>query len=124
MTTSSPRHRSGLLDIHTREVGDVFVADLRGELRLGKESKLLGKLLRGEMDAGRKRILLQFTTLINMDSTGVGVLVEAKAHAIHLGGALRLCDCPSFVARILHRLALHKILDVYETEAEALANWR
>ena len=122
--TPHPRHRSGRLDIRTREAGRVFIADLHGSLRLGKETKLLGTLLRSEMDAGRKHVLLQFTSLTDMDSTGVGVLVEAKAHAIHLGGSLRLCDCPSFVARILHRLALHKILEVYDNEEAALANWR
>ena len=129
---NEPQHsRSGKLEIrtHTAAVGaadsliDVLVVELRGELRLGKESDLLGSVLRKQIDGGRQRILLDFSGLAVLDSTGVGVLVEAKVHALHSEGSMRLCNCPSFATRLLYRLALHRILEVYETEEAALHQW-
>jgi hypothetical protein len=46
-----------------------------------------------------------------------------KAHAVHGQGDIRLCRCPSFVASILYRLALHRILEMYETEETAMEKW-
>src|SRR5208282_5158423 len=91
-----------------RPAGDVLVATLQGKLLLGKESVLLRDHLRRRLDAGSSQILLVLEKVTFMDSTGVAVLVELKAHAIHCGGDLRLCRCPTSVARILHRLALHR----------------
>jgi anti-anti-sigma factor len=118
---------SGKLSITEQMVpgpaGDVLVAKLQGKLLLGKESVLLRDHLLRRLDAGSSQILLVLEKVAFMDSTGVAVLVELKAHAIHRGGDVRLCRCPSSVARILHRLALHRILEVFETEDAALLSW-
>ncbi len=103
--------------------GDVLVASLQGTLALGKESVLLRDHLRRRFDAGARHILLVLEHVTFMDSSGIGVLVEMKAHAIHRQGDVRLCRCPSFVTRILYRLALHRILEMFETEEAALHGW-
>jgi anti-anti-sigma factor len=119
--------QSGKLKINEQVVhgpgGDVLVVSLRGELSLGKESVLLRDHLRKHLDGGFRRILLDLEGVSYMDSTGIGVLVEIKAHAVHRDGDLRLCRSPSFVTKILFRLALHRILEVFETEEAALAAW-
>jgi stage II sporulation protein AA (anti-sigma F factor antagonist) len=119
--------QSGKLKITEQEVhgpaGDVLVVHLRGELTLGKESVLLRDYLRQHFDAGSHHILLVLEQLTFMDSTGIGVLVELKAHAVHGKGDVRLCRSPGFVTKILFRLALHRILEVFETEEAALHDW-
>ena len=110
-------------DVIHRPGGDVLVVKLHGTLSLGKESILLRDHLRGRFDAGSRFILLAFDGVTFMDSSGIGVLVEMKAHAVHGQGDIRLVRCPSFVATILYRLALHRILEMYETDEAALEGW-
>ena len=106
-----------------RPGGDVLAVTLHGTLSLGKESILLRDHLRQRFDAGSRYILLILEPVTFMDSSGIGVLVEMKAHAVHGQGDIRLCRCPSFVASILYRLALHRILEMYETEEAAMEKW-
>jgi anti-anti-sigma factor len=115
--------QSGKLKIRTREVGNVLVVALEGEVLLGRESVLMRDAVRTELDAGRKFVLLNLAQVSFMDSSGVGVLVEIKAHTLHSGGDIRLCNCPDLVTKLLYRLALIKILAVYESEEAALDGW-
>ena len=119
--------QSGKLKLNEQVVhgpaGDILVVALRGELSLGKESVLLRDHLRNRLDGGSHHILLDLEKITYMDSTGIGVLVELKAHAVHGNGDLRLCRSPSFVTKILYRLALHRILEVFETEEAAMVGW-
>jgi len=110
-------------EVAHRPGGDVLLATLHGTLSLGKESILLRDHLRQRFDAGAHYIVLVLEHVTFMDSSGIGVLVEMKAHAVHGHGDLRLCRCPSFVASILYRLALHRILEMYETEEAAMEKW-
>jgi anti-sigma B factor antagonist len=115
--------QSGKLSITTREVGKVLLVILEGDVLLGRESVLMRDQLRGELDGGRKFVLLDLAKVNFMDSTGIGLLVEIKAHTMHSGGDIRLCNCPDLVSKLLHRLALNKIIVVYQDQASAMADW-
>ena len=113
---------SGRLGFQSREVGQVLVVDLSGDVVLGEEATALRKYLRAKLDEKRRPILLNLAQVRYMDSTGVGVLVEAKAHSMGNGTQFRLCNVPPFTNKILRQLNLHEILGVYATESEALAS--
>ena len=114
--------QAGHLEIGIRQEAKVSVLDLKGKIRLGDESSLLGRSLRSEIDAQRN-ILLNFASVTHLDSTGIGVLVEARVRAMGAGTGLRLCNLPPFVHRLVRQLALDQILAVYESEAAAMAGW-
>ena len=115
--------QAGNLKWELRELNEVLVVDLAGEVTLGQETAALRQLLRSKLEENHRRILLNFHSVSFMDSTGIGVLMEAQAHAVGVQAQLRLSDLPSFVEKILRRMALHQILEVYATESEALAGW-
>lgn len=110
----------GRLRLQTREAGPALVLDLEGDITLGPETSGLREFLRGKLDDERRPLLLNFAGVRYTDSTGVGVLVEAKAHAIGVGIAMRMFGLPPFVDRILQRIKLHEILEVCPDEAQAL----
>lgn len=112
---------AGRLEYQSREEGGVLVVDLGGDLVMGEESIALRKFLRAQFDEKHTRVLLNLTNIRYMDSTGVGVVVEALAHAMAIGAHLRLCNVPAFTGKVLRQLNLYKILQVSETESEALA---
>ncbi len=113
---------AGQMRFETREVGQVVIADLGGNVVMGQEAMTLRKMLRERLDQQRP-MLLNLSGIQYMDSTGVGALVEAKAHAIGIGQQFRVCHVPPFVSRVLRELHLSEILEVCPTEAEALARY-
>ena len=115
--------QAGNLKWDLRESSGVLVVDLAGDVTLGQETAALRQFLRSKLEESHRRILLNFRSVSFMDSTGIGVLMEAKAHAVGVQAQLRLSDLPSFVEKTLRRMALHQILEVYATESEALAGW-
>ena len=110
---------AGKMQFETREAGPVAVLDVGGSVTMGEEAQALKKLLRDKLDK-KQSVLVNLAGLRYMDSSGVGALVEAKAHAISHGVQLRLCQVPHTLDKVLRELHLRQILEVYDTESEAL----
>ncbi len=113
---------AGRLSIDTHDHQSVKVVELRGEVRLGKEGNLLRAELKRMLDE-RTALVLILRGVTVLDSSGIGVLVEAKAHAISAGIPMKLAELPLHASRLVHQLKLETILDVHATEADALAGF-
>src|SRR5258708_3489490 len=107
----------------TRQNGSITVTSPAGAVRLGEDNVRLRDHMRTQLDAGHRKLLMDLSRVTFMDSSGVGLLVEIKAHAMHVDGDLRLCNVPPDVSTILSRLMLNTILTVYGTEESAMAEW-
>lgn len=92
-------------------------------MALGLEINSLRSLFR-DLLSGKRRILVDLAEVSTIDSTGIGVLVEAQAHAININGQMRLCNLTPAMAFQISRLSLERILKIYETEAAAMADWQ
>jgi anti-sigma B factor antagonist len=104
------------------ERGAVTVLMPSGHLALGPGLNELRSSLRRLLDE-KHRVLVDLTEVTTIDSTGIGVLVEAQAHAIALGGPLRICSLSPAMAVQINRLCLSKILPIFENDSAALENW-
>ncbi len=113
---------AGRLSIDTRDHPSARVVELRGEVRLGKEGNLLRAELKRMLDEGRGLVLILREVTV-LDSSGIGVLVEAKAHAISARIPMKLAELPQHASRLVHQLKLETILEVHATEADALAGF-
>ncbi len=111
------------LSLVRRQVEDVLVVDLVGNLVVGPEATLMRQEMEKALATGRSRVLINLARVQYMDSTGIGVLLAAKTSAINRKVHLKVCCVPSFVARLLAQLQLTKILDVYEQESTALESF-
>ncbi len=116
--------KKGRLSLEVRELGDVLIIDLTGRVALGEESGGLRECLRKYLNEKRPRILLNFRSVVYMDSTSIGVLAESKALALDVGTKIRLAELPPFVEKLLRNVGLHQFLEIYATEAEALVGWQ
>jgi anti-anti-sigma factor len=113
------------LQISIRESGDVTILDLQGRSTIdGGESELLDSHLRQLLANGVRKLLLNLVNLIQVDSSGVGVIVAAYVYLKRQGGDLKLlCPC----GRVLEVLTVFRLLDTipnFEDEAQALASFR
>ena len=113
------------LQISIRESGDVTILDLRGRSTIdGGESELLSSRLKKLVDNGVRKLLLNLADLIQVDSSGVSVIVGTFVSLRAKGGELKLlCPCGRVleVLRILHLL---EIIPNFEDETQAVASFR
>jgi anti-anti-sigma factor len=113
------------LQISIRKSADVTILDLRGRSTIdGGESELLGSCLKKLVANGVRKLLLNLADLTQVDSSGIGVIVETYVSLKRQDGDLKLlCPC----GRVLEVLTLFRLLDTipsFEDEAQALASFR
>jgi anti-sigma B factor antagonist len=113
------------LQISIRESGDVTILDLRGRSTIdGGESELLSSHLKKLVAKGAHKLLLNLAGLNQLDSSGVGIIIETYVSVKRQGGDLKLlCPC----GRVLEVLTLFRLLDripSFEDEAQALGSFR
>jgi anti-anti-sigma factor len=112
------------LDISIRESGDVTLLDLRGRLTIsGGESELLSGHLKELVAKGVRKLLLNMGDLSQVDSSGVGIIIETYVSLRRHGGDLKLL-CPG--GRVLQVLTVFHLLDIipsFDDEAHALASF-
>jgi len=111
------------LQIAVRKYGDVSILDLRGRSTIDGESELLGSHLKKLTDNGVRKLLLNLADLVQIDSSGIAVIVATCAALRRMGGDLKLL-CPS--GRVLEVLTVLRLLEVipsFDSEAQALASF-
>jgi len=100
------------MNISTRTADDVTIVELDGTLKLGKDTEQLRTHVRGLLDSGSKKILLNLHNVHQLDSSGVGELVRAFATTRSLEGQLKLLH---LTKRLHDLLSVTKLLTVFET---------
>jgi anti-anti-sigma factor len=113
------------VQISIRESANVTVLDLRGRSTIdGGESELLSGLLKELVANGVRKLLLNLVNLTQVDSSGVGIIVETYVSLKRQRGELKLV-CPR--GRVLEVLTVFRLLDTipsFEDEVQALASFR
>lgn len=103
---------------------NVTVLDVSGRLVFsGGEESLLRNEVAALIGAGERKLLVDLSNVTYIDSGGVGSLVTAYLHTIRRGGQLKVV-CPNDrVCRVLKITHLTSVLDVFDTEAQALGSF-
>ena len=112
------------LSINAREIQDVVILDLSGRLVMGEEVDSVRHMIRDLVDHHHKRIALNLDQVSRIDSTGIGMLVEAVIYTVKQGGRLILFLVPRLVRNILTTHRLLPAFEIYPTEAEAIAGFQ
>lgn len=100
------------MNISTRTVDGVTVVDLEGKLKLGEDTEQFRTHIRGLLDSGARKILLNLGNLHQLDSSGMGELVRAFASVTSQQGQLKLVN---LTQRLQDLLTVTKLLTVFET---------
>ena len=109
--------------IEVNQVGDVTVVRFR-DRKLIEDIRIqeLGQELFGLVDdENRDKLLLNFSHVEFLSSSALGKLItldkKVKAH----GGRLKLCNIRPQIYQVFVITRLHKLFDIKNDEAEALA---
>ena len=107
----------------SREIGGVTVIDMDGRITLGEGSTLLRDLIRENLDAGHKKIVMNLAGINYIDSTGLGELVSAYRLVKSQGGELKLLNLNKKVSDLLQITRLYAVFDIHNDEAQAVASF-
>ena len=109
-----------MLDITERQTNGTTILDLAGNVIMGGGSKRLGEEVRRLTSAGNTNVLLNFTSVKYLDSSGVGELLSLSDAISRADGSLKLSNLPPKVEEVLTLSGVLPIFDIYEDENAAL----
>jgi len=100
------------LDVRVRHVGIVTILDLSGRVTFGEGSLVLREAIRKLMQEGHKKILLNFSMVDYVDSSGLGEVIANYTTISKEGGQLKLLNLTD---RLQGLLVITKLLTVFES---------
>ena len=112
------------LDVKQRQAGDVTILDLNGSVRMGDGAISLRNAIRGLIEQGSKKILLNLSGVKNVDSSGIGELIANYTTISRDGGQLKLLKLTDKIRDLLVITKLLTVFDSYDDEAEALNSFK
>lgn len=111
------------LQIAERQVGDVTVLDLWGQITIGDSSETLRATIKNLIENGRTHVLLHLGGVHQVDSSGLGSLVAACTGCRNVGGDLRLVQLSERIEDLMVMTKLLTVFDTYKDEAVALKSF-
>ena len=111
------------LEVTERQAGDVTILDMSGSVRMGEGSVALRNAIRGLVEQGKKKILLNLGGVKNVDSSGIGELIANFTTVRREGGQLKLLNLTEKIQNLLVITKLLTVFDAYDNESDALSSF-
>jgi anti-sigma B factor antagonist len=112
------------LEVSERQAGDVTILDMNGSVRMGEGAISLRNSIRGLVDGGKKKILLNLSGVKNIDSSGIGELIANYTTVSRDGGQLKLLNLTEKIQNLLVITKLLTVFDSFDNEPEALNSFK
>ena len=109
----------GKVVVARRSAGPAEVVSLSGTLDAWSEPDVRAAL-KGILDGGRSRIVLDLSALRRIDSSGLSALLSVLKAARGAGGDVVLLSPSASVVSVLRLTRLDQILETFDDEAAAL----
>jgi len=111
------------MNITTRQQNDITILYPEGKITLGDGDQELGEAVRQALEAGARKMIINFTKVTYLDSSGVGELVGCYTSIKNRGGELRICGMNTRIFGLIKMTSLHSVFEVKDTEEESLAGF-
>ncbi len=112
-----------MMEIPTRRKGGVTILDPKGKITIGDGDIALRETIDRELESGAKDLLINFSRVRRMDSSGLGELVASVERAKAQGVALKFTNLPANVEELLTMTTLIQRLEVFSDEDSAVASF-
>jgi len=106
-----------------REVGTIVILEPKGYLTGGDETDELETTIRELSEGGNKHLVLNLGQTQHLNSTALGVLIQAHSNYVKRGGQMKLCAVDSRIQNIFVITKLSLVFDVYPKEDQAVASF-
>ena len=108
------------MKMNQRQHHEVLILSPEGKITLGDGDQELGEAVRTALATGARRLIINFSKVTYLDSSGVGELVGCYTSIKGKGGELRICGMNSKIFSLIKMTSLHSVFAVKDTEDEAL----
>jgi anti-sigma B factor antagonist len=108
----------------TRSTDEAVIVDLSGKLTMGEPATAFREAIRRELDAGRRKFVLNLIGCEFVDSAGMGELATALVRIHNAGGQLRLVKLTKRVHDLLRISKLQPVFECHDDEIAALESMR
>jgi anti-sigma B factor antagonist len=102
---------------------DILVIRVSGEIDSTSAERFREELV-GMIGETTRHLVLDLGEVTYINSSGLGALVAAYKRVKASDGSLRLCHVRGMIAKVMELIRLDKMVEMYETEEEALATIR
>jgi anti-anti-sigma factor len=107
--------------ISARFADDVAIMSLSGRFLAGSDGPYLRQKVKDFIDAGTKKLIVDFSEVPYIDSTGLGFLAGARVTAQNAGARMVLANVNTHVQKILDDVKLSQFFVIAPDEAAAMA---
>jgi len=107
--------------IAVRFKDDVAILSLSGKFLAGSDGPYLRQKVKDLMDAGTRKLMVDFEDVPYIDSTGLGFLAGGRVTVQSAGATMVLANLNPHVRKILDDVNLAQFFVITESEAAALA---
>ncbi len=111
------------LKLNSREVNDIVIIDLGGQITMGEPCAAIRDEIRDETGHGYKKVLLNLAEVTYIDSAGLGELTAAFTSVKNREGQLKLLNLTKRVHDLMQITKLYTVFDVYDDERKAIASF-
>ncbi len=111
------------LTIVERQIDDVTVLALTGQILLDDGDLVFGRRIRDLVDRGCVKIVVDLSGVTYIDSSGVGMLVGKLKSVRERGGDIRLLHVTTRGQRLFGMLKILTVFETFEDEAQALRSF-
>ena len=101
---------------------DCSICDVDGEINLNTSlelRKVFDELVRSQI----KKIIIDFSKVPYIDSSGLATLIELLQRLKKNNGKLRICSVTEKVKNIFEITKLHKLFEIYDDQESALESF-
>lgn len=110
--------------IEVRFKEEVSILNLSGRFLAGGDGPFLRQKVKDLIDAGTTKLLLNFSDVPYIDSTGLGFLAGARVTAQSAGVHMVLANLNPHVRRVLDEVKLSQFFVIADNEAAALTRFQ
>ena len=111
------------LSIEERQLDDVTVLALTGQILLDDGDLAFGRKIRDLVERGHVEIVVDLGGVTYIDSSGVGMLVGKLKAVREKGGDIRLLHVTTRGQRLFGMLKILTVFEVFEDEAQAVRSF-
>lgn len=113
------------MEISTREIKDIFIYDIKGEIRIGEEMPvMLHDHVKSQLELGKKYFLFNFGEVNYVDSFGVGQVVGSLISIRNTGGKLKISNLVPRIRFVFDVTGLSRIVKIVDDEETAIKNFK
>lgn len=108
------------MEIAVNFSGDVAILRLYGKFTAGRDGPFFRQRVKELVDGGKRKLLLDFSEVPYIDSTGLGFLAGSRSVVAKAGASLVLAGVNERVKKVLEEVKLTDFFQIAEDEARGI----